>query len=50
MWDREVIFAAAHKYTSPPMNVAHEGGVFATYTLSPKTEEAQQLLTTQPGN
>lgn len=44
IWDHEVIFAAAHKYARPPMNVAHEGGVFATFTLSPETEEAQELL------
>lgn len=45
MWGGEVIFAAAHKYARPPMNVAHEGGVFATFALAPESDEAQELLT-----
>jgi biotin carboxylase len=33
VWDREVLFHAAHKYGKPPMNIAHEGGVFTTRSL-----------------
>lgn len=44
LWNHDVIFAAAHKYGRPPMNVAHEGGVFITYTLPNESDEAQELL------
>ena len=39
----EVVFSAAHKYGRPPMNVAHEGGVFISRTLPYASEEAQAL-------
>jgi biotin carboxylase len=33
VYEREVLFAAVHKYTDPPMSVAHEGGIFASCSL-----------------
>jgi hypothetical protein len=33
MFNRRVVFAAASQYGSPPMSVAHEGGIFVTRTL-----------------
>ncbi len=41
--EREVVFAAAHKYGQPPMAVAHEGGVFMTRTIARHTADAQAL-------
>ncbi|MCI0643703.1 MAG: ATPase, partial [Chloroflexi bacterium] len=41
--EREMVFAPAHKYGRPPMNVSHEGGVFITRTLPHEGEEAQAL-------
>ena len=44
IWDGQVQFALPHKYTQPPMNVAHEGGVFVTRTLPRESAESEQLL------
>ena len=41
--EREVVFAAAHKYGQPPMDVAHHGGVFMTRTILRESPEAQTL-------
>jgi hypothetical protein len=41
--DREVLYAAVHKYGKPPMQVMHEGGVFTTRTLDRNSEEARAL-------
>lgn len=41
--EKEMVFAAAHKYGRPPMNVSHEGGVFMTRTLDHEGEEATKL-------
>ncbi|HEV2704965.1 MAG TPA: ATP-grasp domain-containing protein [Pyrinomonadaceae bacterium] len=41
--EREVVFAAAHKYGQPPMAVAHEGGVFMTRTIARHSSDAQAL-------
>jgi biotin carboxylase len=38
-----VIFAEAHSYGSPPLDVSHEGGVFTTRTLPRDTTETQAL-------
>ena len=40
----KVAFALASKYSQPPMNVAHEGGVFMTRTLPDDDEEAAAVL------
>ena len=37
-------FAAPHKYGAPPLNVAHDGGVFMTQTLPADSDEGAQLL------
>jgi biotin carboxylase len=33
VFDRRVVFAAVSRYGTPPMSVAHEGGIFVTRTL-----------------
>jgi biotin carboxylase len=33
VYEHKVLFAAVHKYTDPPMSVAHEGGIFASCSL-----------------
>lgn len=38
-----VIFQGASRYGRPPMNVAHEGGVFTTHTLDYDSEEHAEL-------
>lgn len=40
----EVVFSVAHAYGAPPMNVAHEGGVFMTSTLAYDDAETEELL------
>jgi len=42
--EKDVVFAVAHRYGAPPMNVAHEGGVFVTRTLSPESDEAREMF------
>jgi hypothetical protein len=44
VWQREVVFAAAHRYGLPPMDVAHEGGIFVTASLGPESPERAALL------
>jgi len=39
----EVVFASASAYGSPPMTVAHEGGIFVTQTLQGDNPVAEQL-------
>ena len=43
MFNREVVFAAASRYGTPPISVAHEGGIFVTRTLPPDDPEATAL-------
>jgi biotin carboxylase len=43
VFDRRVVFAAASRYGTPPMAVAHEGGIFVTRTLSDEDATAQRL-------
>src|SRR5438477_1407480 len=40
----DVVFAVASKYGRPPMQVAHEGGVFTTRRLPDGSEEARAVL------
>jgi biotin carboxylase len=42
--EREVVFAEAHKYGTPPLTTAHQGGVFTTSTLPPDAPEYAELL------
>ncbi|MEO5896474.1 MAG: ATP-grasp domain-containing protein [Vicinamibacterales bacterium] len=44
VFDREVRFAVASRYRTPPMAVAHEGGIFATATLPTGDPVATALL------
>src|SRR6478672_2064694 len=43
VFNREVVFVSASAYGSPPMAVAHEGGIFVTRTLRPEDPVAEQL-------
>jgi biotin carboxylase len=42
--DREILFAVASRYGRPPMDVSHEGGVFATRILERGTPLEQSLI------
>ena len=42
--ERQVVFAIPHKYGAPPMDVAHDGGVFVTRRMPKEGEEAKALL------
>jgi len=41
--ENEVVFASVSKYGAPPMSVAHQGGVFTTFTLPTSGETATRL-------
>jgi biotin carboxylase len=41
--EREVVFADAHAYGTPPLDVSHAGGVFTTRTLERDSEDAKAL-------
>ena len=41
---RRVLFATPHKYAQPPMEVAHQGGVFMTRTIDWDGDEARALF------
>jgi biotin carboxylase len=43
VFNRQVVFAVASSYGSPPMTVAHEGGIFVTRTLRSDDPLAQSL-------
>jgi biotin carboxylase len=40
----EVVFAEAHRYGKPPLDLAHGGGIFTTSTVTRGSEEEQTLL------
>jgi hypothetical protein len=42
--EREVLFADAHVYGAPPLDVSHHGGVFTTRTLPRTSEDARRLF------
>lgn len=42
-YNGEVVFTSASGYLSPPMQVSHNGGVFRTMTLDPKSTEFRDL-------
>jgi carbamoylphosphate synthase large subunit len=44
VYDRKVVLAVPHKYARPPMNVAHEGGIFISRTLTRDSEEAKAII------
>jgi hypothetical protein len=39
-----VIFATAHQYFQPPIDLAHEGGVFVTRTMPRQAKETKALI------
>lgn len=39
----KLLFSRAHQYMNPPMEVAHEGGVFRSYTLTYGSEDEKML-------
>jgi biotin carboxylase len=41
--EREVVFAEAHAYGTPPLDTSHQGGVFTTSTLPRDSAEAETL-------
>ena len=43
VFDRRIVFAAASRYGTPPMAVAHEGGIFVTRTLPDEDATAKRL-------
>jgi biotin carboxylase len=43
VWEREVVFAEAHRYRRPMFEVSHEGGIFATRTLPRDSAEVAAL-------
>ncbi|HLL78306.1 MAG TPA: hypothetical protein VKT25_02335 [Ktedonobacteraceae bacterium] len=43
VYDRQVVFAEAHKYGRPPLDVFHGGGIPTTRTLPRKSTEVQTL-------
>ena len=46
VWDGEVVFAVAFKYGRPPMEVAHEGGIFITRRLPDDSAEGAARCST----
>jgi biotin carboxylase len=42
--ERRIVFAAAHRYATPPFDVAHGGGLFSSATLPHEGEEESGLL------
>ncbi len=40
----KVFFAGASRYGRPPMDVAHQGGVFTTYTVKYNSKEHKELM------
>jgi biotin carboxylase len=41
--ERDVVFAEAHAYGAPPLDVSHQGGVFTTRTLPRDSPDAKNL-------
>ena len=41
--EKEVLFAEAHGYGTPPLDVSHHGGVFTTRTLPRDSDDVQTL-------
>jgi biotin carboxylase len=44
VWGGQVVFAVAFKYGRPPMEVAHQGGLFVTRRLPDGSDEARAIL------
>ena len=48
VWDGQVVFAVAFKYGRPPMEIAHQGGLFITRRLPDDSTEGAALLGAEP--
>ena len=44
VWERDVIFHAAHQYGAPPFSVAHQGGIFTTRTVAKAASAWKPLM------
>ena len=44
VWLGQVVFATAHQYLQPPIDVAHDGGVFVTRTMPRQAKETKALI------
>ncbi len=44
VWNGAVVFAVASKYGRPPMEIAHEGGLFITRRIADASEQGRALL------
>ena len=44
VWGGRVVFAVAFKYGRPPMEIAHEGGLFITRRLPDESDEGRTIL------
>jgi biotin carboxylase len=44
VWNGEVVFSVAFKYGRPPMEIAHQGGIFVTKRLPDESDEGRALL------
>jgi biotin carboxylase len=44
VWNGNVVFAVAFKYGRPPMQIAHDGGLFVTRRLPDDSDEGRSLL------
>jgi biotin carboxylase len=42
--ENKVVFAEAHSYGKPPLDVSHQGGIFTTRTLPRDSKESEALL------
>ncbi len=42
--ESKVVFAEAHMYGKPPLDVSHQGGIFTTRTLARTSSESKALL------
>ncbi|MGD0543151.1 MAG: ATP-grasp domain-containing protein [Candidatus Acidiferrales bacterium] len=42
--ERKIVFAEAHMYGKPPLDVSHQGGIFTTRTLPRNSSESKALL------
>lgn len=44
VWNGDVLFSVAFKYGRPPMEIAHQGGIFVTKRLPDESDEGSALL------
>lgn len=44
IYEKEIVFALASKYGTPPFEVAHQGRVFTSKTLNSNSDDAKEVL------